>query len=516
MPSSPDKDIADFTAGRLRVRYIIALTLIATLTVISQWVVQLTIAAELHDSRVVNIAGRQRMLSQKIAKSCHYLLAAGTDEERAAHRSQIEAALSLWQRAHAGLQNGDDELGLPGRNSAQITALFQRLNPDYLAVVDATGAVLAARDGSDAQHQAVRRVSEREPAFLQGMEAIVFLYDSEAKDKVNFARRLELGLAALTLVVLVLEARLIFAPAVRRLRHDMRRQEQHETDLETLFAASPTAMFLIDEANLGIVRGNGKAETLMGCGAEGFVGRPIGEFVDEKYDANRAFLEKIRSGDSLNEYEILLIDAHRCTIEALASSCRVHYARKRHLVIGITNISEIKKAQQTLQYYATFDEMTGLVNRRTGLKMLGTEMDRARRDKNPLAVCFVDVDGLKATNDQFGHQEGDWVIRTIAGVLLASIRGGDVALRLGGDEFLLILHDCLEAQAQQLVERVEIRLQQFVAEEGRPYQASASFGVALYDPDRHANAETLVAEADGRMYSAKNAKRSGAPSPSST
>jgi diguanylate cyclase (GGDEF)-like protein/PAS domain S-box-containing protein len=507
MVDSPDKDIADFTAHRLQVRYIVALALIAVLTLISQWVIQVSLANQEYDSRIVNIAGRQRMLSQKITKTCYHMLGLGSAETRRGAREQLQEALALWQRSHVALQHGDAELGLPGDNSPRITELFGTIESDYQIMVDSAKTILTTADAASELPQAVRRLSEHEAPFLRGMDEIVFRYDSEAKRKVRNARYLEVGLGALTLLVLVLEARLIFAPAVRRLRHDMRRHEQHEEDMETLFSTSPNAMFLIDAGSLAIVRGNRKAEALMGCSNEDFIDRPFSAFLDTKHEANKAFLQKIRSDEALDEYEVLLIDANRSVVEALASSCRVAYSNHSSYVIGVTNITEIKKAQQTLQYYATFDEMTDLVNRRTGLLMLATEMGRAARDAHPLTVCFADLDGLKNINDQYGHHEGDWMIKTLAAVLLESVRSGDVALRLGGDEFLLILHDCEESHAEQLIARVGDRLQRIATDEAKPYPLSASFGSAVYDPARHATPEDLIAEADRRMYEAKHRKR---------
>jgi diguanylate cyclase (GGDEF)-like protein/PAS domain S-box-containing protein len=366
--------------------------------------------------------------------------------------------------------------------------------------------VLAAADGSSQLTQAVRRLTAHEASFLRGMDAIVFLYDDEAKRKVRNARYLELGLGIVTLLVLFLEARLIFAPAVRRLRHDMRQHERQAADMERLFDASPTAMFLMDETSVTIVRVNRKAEALLGWPAAELSGRLIGTVLDARFDANRAFLEKVRSGEVLNEFEVLLVDAHRGVIEALASACRVDYAERASCVIGITDISELKKAQRTLQYHATFDELTGLVNRRTGLTMLASDMERSLRDRNPLSVCFVDLDGLKAINDQYGHHKGDWAICTLGTILQETTRGGDIALRLGGDEFLLILHSCAEAQANRLIARIEQRLAQSAMDDGGPDRLSASFGVAVYDPDRHSTPDDLIAEADQRMYEAKSSR----------
>lgn len=509
MSSTPNKDVAEFTANRMRARYIVALSLIALLTIVSQWVIQHSLADQDYDSRVVNIAGRQRMLSQKITKTALYVRSAETADEHRVALEQLQAALSLWRQSHRGLQEGDSSLGLPGHNSPEVNALFRDIEPHHAAMVAAAERILARPDATDEMTAAVRQLSRHEPSFLAGMDAIVFRYDSEAKQRVDHARYLELGLAALTLIVLALEAHLIFAPAVRRMRHDMRRHEVHEADMERLFASNPTAMFLVDEPTLKIIRGNGRADTLMSCSPNGYVDHPLCEFIDSKFEANRSFLEKIRVGDALNEYEVVLFDARRSVVEALASACRIRYAGQTSLVVGVTNITAVKKAQQTLQYYATFDEMTGLVNRRTGLLMLSTEMGRARRDSRPLSVCFVDLDRLKMVNDTFGHHEGDWMIKSLAASLLESIRDGDVAIRLGGDEFLLILHDCTEESATQLIARIELRFlgKSRDDQDGR-YDLSASFGMARYDPQRHSTPEDLVGEADKRMYEAKHAKQS--------
>ncbi len=75
-----------------------------------------------------------------------------------------------------------------------------------------------------------------------------------------------------------------------------------------------------------------------------------------------------------------------------------------------TNINELKKAQQDLQYHATFDEMTGLTNRCTGVMLRRRDMARVKRTDQPPTVCYADLDNLKAVNDQYGHQEGDWMI----------------------------------------------------------------------------------------------------------
>ncbi len=499
---------AGFSASQLRYRYIVALSLIATLTILSQVVVQWSISDQSYDSRVVNIAGRQRMLSQKITKTGYALQQAADAKERNQLRQQLQDALNLWQSSHIGLQHGDDELQLPGDNSNQIVELFRVIEDDYQAMVLAAQKLLAKDADGASIAAAVKQLAAHEASFLHGMDVIVFRYDAEAKARVKFASYLELGLAAFTILVLLLEAWLIFAPAVRRLRYDMFQRERHQADVERLFSASPTAMFLISESDLTISRSNSRAVDLMGCAEKEIIGRSFSDFLDDKYPSNHSFLDKMRAGASLNEYEVLLIDACQSTIEALASSCQILYSDRPSYVIGVTDISKIKQAQQTLEYYATFDEMTSLVNRRTGLLMLASEMGRSKRSQCELTVCFVDLDGLKLINDTYGHQQGDLAIQGMAKVLQESVRSGDVAMRLGGDEFVLVLHNCSETEAGHLVERIEQGLVNLKDEAGPQLDISASFGLAVYDPSRHDTAEELLAEADATMYKAKKNKQS--------
>lgn len=503
---SPD-DLPSLHARQLRFRYLVALSLIAALTILSQIVVQYLIADQEYDSRVVNIAGRQRMLSQKITKTVCYLIEESNREKADATRGQLGAALDLWERSHRGLQQGDEKLGLPGHNSKDVTALFGEIEPRYRAMVAAVKSILSPLSEKAEMAAALAVIRQNEPEFLKGMDAIVFKYDSEAKSKVTFARWLELALMIVTLAVLVLEARLIFAPAVRQIQRDMSELEARETDLKNLFAASPTAMLLADSSNLTILMANQKACEMIGAPLDDLESQSLGEYVDSQHQVNRDFLGRLLDGHTINEYEVVLLDANRSVIEALASVRKTLFARQEVYIVGITNISELKKAQQTLKYYATFDELTGLVNRRTGLTVLEKMVAQASRENRALAVAFADLDGLKAANDHHGHKEGDWLIRAASEVLMNSMRKGDVAARLGGDEFLIILHDSTADGAAVFAQRVDAALAELQSHHGKSYPISISMGIVAYDRNCHATALELLAEADKLMYENKQRKK---------
>ncbi len=498
---------SNFSAGQLRWRYIFALSLIALLTISAQGIMQYLIADQSHDSRVINIAGRQRMLSQNITKTSFYIYQSSHREAAKRYRTDLRGLLDIWTRSHKGLLTGDTEVGLPGENSKEVLTLFEKIAPHYSEMVNATETILnPSTDRATLNHE-IERLQANEAHFLKGMNQIVFLYDSEANQKVEFVRKLELVLVTVTLLVLVLEALFIFAPATRRIRDDMQRLSESEEDLKQLFAVSPTAMLLVNDSTLEITHANKKAAALIGYALEELTSSPLREHLDDEYEINRSFLEKIVSGESLNEYEVVLLDARRTVIESLVSVRQIRFHGQNVLVLGITNISELKKAQQTLEHYATYDEMTGLLNRRTGLMVLNKTISKVKRDKTTVTMFFIDLDGLKIINDQYGHAEGDWLIQTASKILSETIRSSDAAVRLGGDEFLLILHDCVNESCTQLEHRIESRLTQLAEEESKTYHVGATIGSATYDSERHTKPEDLITEADEQMYLRKRKKR---------
>lgn len=499
--------LASLSAAQLRRRYIVALSLIAILTIVSQIVMQLLIADQEHDSRVVNIAGRQRMLSQKITKLSYYVVNADSVDADARFRQDLEESLSLWNRSHAGLLRGDASMGLPGKNSRQVIELFASIEPRHQAILEAARTILSSTASPATKALSIARISENEGPFLLGMDDIVFRYDSEAKAKIEFARWLEIGLMSITLLVLMLEAAFIFAPAARRIQHDMEELVGRDEDLERLFSVSPTALLMIEKNSLAIRRANTKATDLIGHSIEEITRANLRDYVDADYPANLRFLEKLAKGETLNEYEVILLDSRRSLFETLVSVREVNFCRQSVFVLGVTNISELKKAQQTLEHLATFDELSGLMNRRTGLMLLEKAMARVKRDGGRLVVCFADIDGLKTANDRFGHVEGDWLIKTAAEVLTAIIRSSDAAVRLGGDEFLLLLNDCSPSEAAHLIARAEKRLEEIEVEENKPFPMGFSYGVVAYDPDKHATTADLIAEADRLMYQTKQQRK---------
>ncbi|MCK4710267.1 MAG: diguanylate cyclase, partial [Gammaproteobacteria bacterium] len=172
-----------------------------------------------------------------------------------------------------------------------------------------------------------------------------------------------------------------------------------------------------------------------------------------------------------------------------------------------TDISEAKKNQDILELYATTDEMTGLLNRRTGLLMLDKLMAQFQRSDDDLTICYIDIDGLKSVNDKFGHENGDLLIKTISSAAKETTREGDIIMRLGGDEFLIAFPYCSTTLANEKMEAIKQRLNEIRESEKYLFELSFSYGTSAYLPEPHGDVEEYVAHADKLMYKNKLERR---------
>lgn len=204
------------TTSNLRMRYIIGLSAIALITIIAQVVIQVQIVRQESDANVINIAGRQRMLSQRISKEALLFQATDADAELL---GQLESTLTLWETSHLGLQSGNDELELPGNNSTVVSSMFEDITPHFDAIRQAANCLVnpdISACGTSAEN--VDIILANEGDFLAGMNSIVFQYAEEAKQEVLQLRLVEFGLLVLMMFALVMEAMLIFRPAELQIR----------------------------------------------------------------------------------------------------------------------------------------------------------------------------------------------------------------------------------------------------------------------------------------------------------
>ena len=208
-------------ARKLRKTYVIALSLVAVLTISSQWVIRTALKKQESDSRVVNIAGQQRALSQKVSRLVLELKVARSapDQSSGPVLEELEKTIAVWENQQVALRNGSEKLDIPdGFNSSAVNNLYDEIDDPFTRIVQATRRVLAdyAKYPGivDASLPVIKRNSDE---YLSGMIEIVNTYDQEARAKVNRLENIELGLMGITLTTLLLEAFLVFRPAVKNM-----------------------------------------------------------------------------------------------------------------------------------------------------------------------------------------------------------------------------------------------------------------------------------------------------------
>jgi diguanylate cyclase (GGDEF)-like protein/PAS domain S-box-containing protein len=173
-------------------------------------------------------------------------------------------------------------------------------------------------------------------------------------------------------------------------------------------------------------------------------------------------------------------------------------------VATFTDITEFKRREDGMRWQAEHDDLTGLPNRAHFQACLTQGLERAVAQKARLALLFIDLDGFKPINDEYGHATGDLVLRAVAERIRGTVRGSDLVARLGGDEFVVLIEDVNSIDdAGQIAGKLVASLGEPLSIEGRRLVVGASIGVALF-PDDATTWVDLVASADLAMYRAKS------------
>jgi diguanylate cyclase (GGDEF)-like protein/PAS domain S-box-containing protein len=168
------------------------------------------------------------------------------------------------------------------------------------------------------------------------------------------------------------------------------------------------------------------------------------------------------------------------------------------------DITERKNAEEKIRHMATHDSLTGLPSLILTKDRIAKAMEMAKRKKNIVAILFVDLDGFKSINDNFGHDAGDFLLKEVAKRLGYCVREVDTVGRIGGDEFLLVLTELQSKENSSLIaEKIIHTIGQPVLFNGKELKVGVSIGIAI-SPDHSVDSEHLIKLADEAMYTIKN------------
>ena len=292
------------------------------------------------------------------------------------------------------------------------------------------------------------------------------------------------------------------------LREDMIARELAEVELRAseqrfrrAFADAPTGLAIIDRA--GVVRSaNHTLERLLGLAEDGLTGQEFAAYMLEE-DRNEwrvelAILRAEKSARVEGDWRLRRADGSQ-----LWTITNVSRIADDELMVQVQDVTERRRQEDELRWYAEHDAMTGLMNRRRFAGELTALVERGKRYGAAGALLLIDIDDFKAINDTRGHQVGDEVLVGLAGVLRSRARTSDAVARLGGDEFAILTPSGDLEAAQQLADA----LIEHVAERSAPAQVTVSIGIAALDSIDPLTPSEVQRHADQALYAAKAAGR---------
>jgi len=237
---------------------------------------------------------------------------------------------------------------------------------------------------------------------------------------------------------------------------------------------------------------------------------------DEKVDKSLNGVELVREDEwyvvshinKSNQYFYLVNPKFSAIVKkvVLSNSIFLLFLSVLSLVIALL-IYQNRESYNQIRYLSEYDGMTGILNRRAGLNSLKELLRTFDEREGSMYLCYIDVDGLKQVNDKLGHHVGDELIMEIINIIKGVIRESDLFIRLGGDEFLVVLHHMDKDVHQTIWDRIEMDINYVNESENRPYIISMSRGIVEVSNANRSDLSLLMKKADEAMYTEKEMNR---------
>lgn len=292
---------------------------------------------------------------------------------------------------------------------------------------------------------------------------------------------------------------------------DLKRTEKEihrlKEEYEKVFHGTQDAIFLIrvlKNCEFRYVRNNLAHQNKTGISLEEIKNKSPQELLGKKKgDIVTANYRKCVLASESITYEEVLSFSDRDCIWLTTLTPIIKEDKVTHIVGSATDITERKKLELELEKHANYDKLTGLPNRKLFFEVLDRMILENERDNRKFALLFVDLDGFKDINDNFGHEVGDKVLIEVGKRLLKCIRKSDTVARMGGDEFTIILRNIKDKKTtENLVKKIHGLLQEVIHIKGNECSVGSSIGVSIY-PEHGKDSETLLRNADLSMYKVK-------------
>ncbi len=490
-------------------KYSVALGLIAILSCLSYFSLSFAIKEEGNSSTIINLSGRQRMLSQRILLISNNLIISKHTDAYAAQKIKLKNATQLMKDEHNILIHNHKKPGITAALSSEMKAIYFSAPHEINKQIDnfLSHAIAFANTAINKQSYSnphYQALSISAPGILKSLNAAVAQYEIESKKKMTQILTIERVVLGVTLLVLLLEALFIFRPMVHQLSKEAAALVSRMNKF--LGIASSLGEGLIVTDVKGIIQFvNPAAAECLGWNKNELLNKKLTETIDGINTEHSNDCSPVIQGRMPKRVDDTIFIKKNGKPHHVAYTTNIFQepGETTQFIITFHDISHRKKHDKQVQHFAYHDYLTNLPNRRLFADRLNMELAHAKREQSNLAIMFLDLDGFKEINDRFGHDAGDEILQETARRIQLILRETDTVARTGGDEFIVLLPKIeQQADAAIIAQKIVTAIAKPITAGGATHSVSTSAGVSFFptDGDDH---DTLVAKADYAMYSIK-------------
>ena len=281
---------------------------------------------------------------------------------------------------------------------------------------------------------------------------------------------------------------------------------ESEERFRVIADTSPVAMIISRTRDNAIIYANRQVQILFDRHAADVIGKTLPDLFDSA-DAREELLHLLKHDQQLLGHEVMLRKKDGSEICLSLSTRPITLQGEEVICSAMMDVTEAYELAQQLSYQASYDPLTGLVNRREFQSHLHRVIISAQQRQTDNALCFLDLDQFKVVNDTCGHIAGDELLRQLAQILKNNIRKQDTLARLGGDEFAILLENCNLQQAERVANSIRLAIQDFRFHwEDNTFSIGVSIGLVPVDSNSETTTD-LLRRADTACYTAKDRGR---------
>jgi diguanylate cyclase (GGDEF)-like protein len=475
---------------------------------LSLLVMNYAISAQLEvASEQINIAGRQRMLSQKIIKDLVLIdFKLRRHESYLIHKQELLESISLFDLTLTAFLEGGEVTSASGfkirvdkQSSESITATLNKASKLWKPIRDDLNSIINDQFYPSQIDILIRTSTDANLMLLGLMNDLTNQLEVKAKQKTYLLRALQ------TIVVFMILASFIIA-TLRLIRRERYYNKLMENSADILLG--------IDVFNGNVSFISASVYSLLQNHERYYLGKSAVRLFTSTTErtllAHLAFVRKNRVLDKERcDVELVVQDGSIIQAEMIMQLSESLDGSSLELMADIRDISERKQSELALYDLAHKDILTGLPNRASFDLVASKVINLAKQNKSNIALMFIDLDGFKLINDAYGHQVGDEMLNKVARKIESNLRSTDSVSRIGGDEFVILLDKTTNRHDISVIGNKIIKsLSEEMLIGTHLCSISASIGIAIY-PEHGDDIIELTKKADAAMYKIKASGKNG-------